>query len=117
MSWCEFEQTNNGHVKCMACGRGFSGTPKDYNGRIICEAIGPGAEFNKCIQSFASKLRMDVKECKGCNKLKMVMNANGKTWCKENKHLITALAHYNAKQRGMKVPRFLIRLALTYSLR
>lgn len=115
---CEFKSATNGHVKCVHCGRGFTGNPERYNGRFICAERGPGADFEKVIARIAGLLKIDKRglKCKRCKDLKMTMNTNGREWCRNNKRLITALAHYNAKQLGYSIPGAAIGLALRYSL-
>jgi hypothetical protein len=117
-NFCEFELSDNGHVTCLHCGRGFSGTVEEYNGRIVCAERGPGADFEKTIETISTFLRIKViaTKCNRCKKLKLLMNENGKDWCRNNKRLITALAHYNSRELGHNIPGAAINLALRYSL-
>lgn len=102
--WCEFEQVDEQHVACRFCRRRLSGTPERYAGKIICTEHGPGTDFEQVLQRVAKILRMELKPCGRCKRLRKRMNEEGRQWCKENRLLIVAMAQYNAKAQGLRIP-------------
>jgi hypothetical protein len=84
---------------------------------MICPKRGPGEDFERLINKLMTLFNIKVPKCSNCNKVKLMMNKQGKQWCKENRALLTAMIQYNAKANGVKVPRMLISAALRMSNR
>lgn len=109
--YCEFYQDNELEVRCSNCGRGFSGKPEDYNGRVVCteKLTGPGTDLETIFKWWAKRLGREFRPCPSCRRTKLMMNLHGKEWVRQNLEALALGIKQNADAMGHAVPLLMIR--------
>ena len=102
--FCEFEQYDDYHVKCIHCDRRLSGTPEKYEGKIVCKAQGIGTDFSKLMQRWATTFRIHYTKCPKCLSLEEEMNVEGAKWVRDRHDAIVRIVVDNAKEQGITIP-------------
>jgi len=102
--FCEFEQYDDYHVKCLYCNRRLSGSPEKYAGKIVCRSQGIGTDFSKLMQRWATNFRIQYTKCPKCLSLEEEMNVEGIKWVKDRHNAIVEIVVRNAKDQGITIP-------------